>query len=52
MSRPSGGRDSAFHRTMTQHRLLNAGIAARPLRLSVPSPIGPTEVSIAAEMRK
>jgi hypothetical protein len=39
-------------RTMAQHRLLDAGIAAQRLRLSVPAHIGPTEASIAAAVPK
>jgi hypothetical protein len=39
-------------RTMAQHRLLDAGIAAQRLRLSVPAHHGPTEASIAAAVPK
>jgi hypothetical protein len=39
-------------RTMAQHRLLDAGIVAQRLRLSVPAHNGPTEASIAAAVPK
>jgi hypothetical protein len=39
-------------RTMAQHRLLDAGIVAQQLRLSVPADNGPTEASIAAAVPK
>ena len=39
-------------RTMAQHRLPDAGIAAQQLRLGVPVYNGPTEASIAAAVPK
>jgi hypothetical protein len=39
-------------RTMAQHRLLDAGIVAQRLRLSVPAQNGPTEASIATAVPK